>query len=287
MAQTKLQQPLKFHGGKFYEAARFHDLEPKNSAGFSGYVHRVITHGGGLGEFWNWHHTGISEVVNDINGVLSNFWAVLQNEKMFAKFKRRVDVTPFSKPEYEAAVRAVAPVVTQHRFTGESCLDLAVQFFVYCRQSMSGRMDSFTPLSRTRTRRDMNEQASAWLTSIEGLPSVHCRLRPVVIYNEDAEVVIDREDTKDTLFFLDPTYLDETRTVPNVYDFEMTPAQHESLLKKLVKIKGRFMLCGYRSKLYDRLLPKSKFRCDEHHVVNHSGKGATKQARVECLWMNY
>ena len=57
-------------------------------------------------------------------------------------------------------------------------------FFVRCRQSLAGRMKSFATLSRTRTRRGMNEQASAWLTAIEGLPAVrYARLSRVAILN--------------------------------------------------------------------------------------------------------
>ena len=43
---------------------------------------------------------------------------------------------------------------------------------VNCRQSLTGRMDTFAPLSRRRTRRGMNEQCSAWWNAVEGLPAV-------------------------------------------------------------------------------------------------------------------
>jgi hypothetical protein len=42
-------------------------------------------------------------------------------------------------------------------------------------------MNSFTPVTRTRTRRQMNGNASEWLSAVEGLPAVHARLRRVVI----------------------------------------------------------------------------------------------------------
>ena len=69
-------------------------------------------------------------------------------------------------------------------------VERAVNFFIRCRQSRAGCFKDFATLSRTRTRRGMNEQASAWLTVIDGLPEVHARLKRVVILNHDALDVI-------------------------------------------------------------------------------------------------
>jgi putative AlgH/UPF0301 family transcriptional regulator len=42
----------------------------------------------------------------------------------------------------------------------------------------------------------MNEQASAWLTAVKGLPDVHARLKRVVILNHDAlDVIVRRQDS--------------------------------------------------------------------------------------------
>jgi DNA adenine methylase len=54
-------------------------------------------------------------------------------------------------------------------------------------------MKAFAPLSKTRTRRGMNEQASAWLGAIEGLPAVHQLVRRVAVVGpKEARVVIRR-----------------------------------------------------------------------------------------------
>ena len=70
----------------------------------------------------------------------------------------------------------------------------------------------------------MNEQASAWLAAVAGLSEVHARLSRVVILNRDALNVIRKQDGPDTLFYLDPPYLTETRTAPDVFAHEMTEA---------------------------------------------------------------
>jgi len=60
----------------------------------------------------------------------------------------------------------------------------------------------------------MNEQASAWLRAVDGLPDVHQRLQRVVILNDDAVIVIRQQDGPHTLYYLDPPYLHETRATP-------------------------------------------------------------------------
>ena len=188
--------------------------------------------------------TGISEVVNDVDGRLTNFWRVLQGEDSFSRFARVLSAMPFSEAEWRLASES----------NGADPVEDAVRFFVHCRQSLAGRMDGFAPLSRMRTRRGMNEQASAWLNAVAGLADVHSRLQRVSILNRDALDVIRQQDGSRTLFYLDPPYLGETRTADDVYSFEMCAKQHETLLETILACKGRVMLSGYRSDLYDRRL---------------------------------
>lgn len=219
---------------------------------------------------------GISEVANDINRDLTNFWRVLQDDELFADFKRRVEAMPFSEVEWESAATASTDTVWQ-----------AVHFFVRCRQSLAGRMDGFAPLSRNRIRRGMNEQASAWLSSIDGLPPVHNRLRRVVILCKDGAEVIRQQDGKKTLHYVDPPFHPDTRTAKDVYEHEMNKNQHELLLKQLSTIEGKFMLSCYRCEIYDAYTEKFGWKIHEMNTVNHAAGGKKKRGMVECIITNY
>src|SRR5262249_53323610 len=179
---------------------------------------------------------GISEAVNDLDGRLTDFWRVLQDPERFRELERVLTATPFSEAEWQGA---------------GDCLDdpnpirAAVAFFVRCRQSLAGRLDTLGPLTRNRTRRGMNEQASAWLNAVEGLPAVHARLRRVAILCRPALEVIHQQDGERTLFYLDPPYLPGTRSAPDVYGHEMTAADHRELLTVVCQCKGKVMLSGY------------------------------------------
>jgi DNA adenine methylase len=97
----------------------------------------------------------------------------------------------------------------------------------------------------------MNEQASAWLAVIEGLPEVHARLQRVVILTGDALAAIRSQDGPDTLFYLDPPYMPDARAAPDVYRCEMDRPAHLRLLELLSRVKGKFVLSGYANPDYD------------------------------------
>lgn len=158
-------------------------------------------------------------------------------------------------------------------------------FFIHARQSRQGLFKDFATLSRNRTRRGMNEQVSAWLTAIEGLPEVHERLKRVVILNRDASDVIRSQDGPNTLFYCDPPYLHSTRTAADAYTHEMTKEQHKTLLDTINNCKGMVMLSGYRNPLYDREL--RGWNRHDFQIDNKASGAATKHIVTESVWCNF
>src|SRR5215831_18633708 len=195
IVNTRLRPPLKWHGGKHYLAPKIVALMPPNLH----YVEPFF--GGGAVLFARdpddpklfagdvAHLRGVSEVVNDLNGPLINFWRILRDPECFEQFHRTVEAIPLARAEWERA--------HQHEYGNDPLAD-AVAFFVDARQSRSGLMQGYTPLTRNRTRRQMNGNVSEWVSAVEGLPAVHSRLRRVVIENVPALELIQREDTPRT-----------------------------------------------------------------------------------------
>jgi DNA adenine methylase len=224
-------------------------------------------------------HRGVSEVANDINGRLMTFWRVLQDVDQFARFLRQVEAIPLSRTAWEAAHGHVC---------GEDPVATAVSFFVDCRQSLAGRRKGFTGITRNRTPRGMNGNASEWLGAVDGLADVHQRLRRVVIENRPALEVIRREDGPATLFYLDPPYLHETRAATDTYGtFEMSEEDHRELLGILAAVEGGIVLSGYRSSLYDAAASQHGWTRIDFDIANHAAGGQSKRRMTECLWMNY
>lgn len=276
-----IPSPLKWHGGKGGYHGKLAkwiiSLMPKH-------IHYVEPFFGGGSVLLCKNQEGVSEVVNDIHGELINFWRVLQTPVTVGDLMRLLDATPFSEHYWREIESECARLKGIHFGTEPA---RAWAFFVRCRQSLAGRNDTFAPLSKSRTRRGMNEQASAWLTAIEGLPEVHERLKRVVILNDKATEVIRREDSPSTCFYLDPPYLHETRATTGEYEHEMTETQHFDLLKQLAGIKGKFLLSGYHSPMYDGDAKRFCWNCHEFKIPNSAAGGKKKREMVECVWTNY
>jgi len=268
-ARRSVRSPLKWHGGKYYLASRIVRLMPPH-------LHYVEPFAGGMSVLFARNPEGTSEVVNDLNGRLTNFWRVLQDPKLFARFRRRVEAIPLSRTEWEAA--------HDHVSQGDAVAGAAA-FFVDCRQSRSGLMERFTSITRGRTRLGMNGNVSEWLSAVDGLPEVHLRLRRVLVECLPAVDLIEREDGPETLFYCDPPYVHETRTTTTSYEHEMTTEDHERLLASLRSCKGRVMLSGYPSDLYDSALRDWTRYVFE--VPNHSAGGRKKAQKTEVLWCNF
>ncbi|MFO0886231.1 MAG: DNA adenine methylase [Pirellulales bacterium] len=265
--------PIKWHGGKSYLAHRIFELMPPHT-------HYVEPFFGGGAILLNkplGFIEGHSEVINDIFGDLITFWKVLQSTENFPEFVRRVSMTPFAKPSWEEAVEN----------SSYDPLDRACAFFIRYRQSRQGLGKDFATMSRTRTRRGMNEQVSSWLSAVEGLPAAHERLKRVAIYCEDAASVIRREDGASTFFYCDPPYLSETRTVKKAYSHEMTDLDHTELLHTLGNAEGKFLLSGYPHPLYDAAASKYGWQRFDIKIDNKASSQKIKPKKTECLWANY
>jgi DNA adenine methylase len=269
--------PLKWHGGKNADHGKLArwivSLMPPH-------VHYVEPFVGGAAVLLAKDPDGFSETVNDLNGDLTNFLRVLQHPDDFGRFHRTVDAVNFSEDEWQDAREWL------RQYPDADPVERAAWFFIFNRQSLAGRMKCFAPLTRNRTRQRRNEQASAWRSAVEGLPAVHERLRWVAVLNRPALEVIRKEDDAHTLFYCDPPYLHQTRTARKVYGpLEMTEADHAELLAVLRTCKGKVMLSGYPSRLYDEELPG--WKCHTQDVPNQASGAKVKGRETECLWCNF
>lgn len=268
--QPRASAPLKWHGGKSYLANWIIEQMPDH-------VHYVEPFFGGGAVLFRKSPEGVSEVVNDINDELTNFWFVLQSTECFEQFRRIVEAIPFSQVEFDLAMRSDSndPVVR------------AVSFFVRYRQSRQGLGNDFATLSRNRTRRGMNEQASSWWSAVNGLGDAHERLKRVVITQMTASNLIPQQDGRGTLFYCDPPYLHTTRTATRAYSFEMCDDDHNQLLSVLSSIDGKFLLSGYRNSLYDAVAEHFGWLRVDRQIDNKASSKKTKSIKTECLWRNF
>lgn len=215
------------------------------------------------------------ETYNDLDSDLVNFFEVLRDDS--ERLIRAIGLTPFSREEL---VKACTPADKL------SALERARRFYVRARQTRTGLAQTSSEGRWAHcvltSRAGMAGAVSRWLGAVEGLPEIVQRLQRVQIENAPALEVLQRYDNRKTLFYLDPPYVHSSRNDSNAYGHEMSDDDHIDLASALHNIKGRAVLSGYRSDLYDDLF-SDWVRIDaEKKTINSS-----KAKRQECLWLNF
>ncbi len=215
------------------------------------------------------------ETYNDIDSDLVNFFAVLRENT--DELIRAIGLTPFSREEL---VKALTPAENL------SPLERARRFYTRARQTRTGLAQTSSEGRWAHcvltSRAGMAGAVSRWLGAVEDLPEIAQRFQRVQIENAPAVEIIERYDTAETLFYLDPPYVHKSRGDSKAYAHEMTDNEHVELSKVIHSIQGRAVLSGYRTELYDELY-RDWNRIDAPEKICNSSKGV----RQECLWVNF
>lgn len=271
-ADQPVKSPFAWYGGKAIYAGWLIERFPEHV--------RYVEPFGGAGHVLCAKQPSTFEVFNDLDGRIVNFFRVLRDQDSFERLQLMLELSPYARQEF-------ADVVDTSLC--EDPVENARRFFVLMRQARGGlgmsKVTSRAWAVSKRVRRKMPEAVSKYLSALDGLADVHERLRAVTIEHLPALEIIAKYDDSDTFFYLDPSYLPETRhgQKASTYGCEMTHEDHEALLARILAVNGKVMISGYASDLYDSQLAgwRREKLVTTAHVAN-SG-----QQRIEVIWMNY
>jgi len=255
------RQPLRYHGGKWRLASWIISQFPEH-------VCYVEPYGGGASVLLRKKVSPI-EVYNDTDGSVVNFFKVLREKP--EDLCRAIELTPWSREELAAAAEPC-----------EDALEWARRRYVRSFQSRSQTMSHLSPGWKFQKSMMGAQVVSLWNDPSHLLLAAE-RMKQVHIEHDDALQVIQRYDTNNTLFYVDPPYLAETRSrswAGRAYKHEMSTDDHESLAEQLHHLNGMVVLSGYDSDLYQSLY--SGWECVSHGAVDGAGN-----IRQEVLWMNH
>lgn len=259
---------LRWHGGKWKLAAWIIANMPP---------HRVYTEafGGGASVLVK-KARAYAEIYNDLDGEVVNLFRCLRDQP--DEMIRLLRLTPFAREEFELAY-----------LKADTELERARRLLV--RSYMGFGSDGHNAAIRTGFRANSNRSgttpAQDWMNYPDHVPALTARLQGVIIENRPAVDVINHHDGSQTLHYVDPPYVPDTRSRKSrrgklkyhAYTHEMTDADHRELAECLHEVKGMVLLSGYHSPLYDRLF-KDWFFVERNSLAD----GA--RPRVEVLWMN-
>lgn len=205
------------------------------------------------------------ETVNDLHGEVVNYFRVLRDDG--AKLRNLIELTPYSRMEYERAYEIT-----------DNDIENARRFCVRCWMGFGGS-NLYKNGFRSGQQTNSPNPAKAWAKLPEIMRIASERLKSVQIECLPALELINRYDTEDVFMYLDPPYLHGTRK-NYLYKYEMSNCEHEELLKTLIKHPGKILLSGYENELYsDYLVGWNKV---QKYTRAEKGLG-----RTETLWMNY
>jgi DNA adenine methylase len=266
-----IRPPIKYHGGKWY-------LKDWLISQFPSHVVYVEPFGGAGTVLLNKARCTI-EVYNDIEYSVFNLMRVLRDNptELFSEV---------SQIQYESDVYLHhKEIYLSEVFSLLSPLEQAVTTLVSRRMSRGGLCGTFSRSSRTLPS-GVNAEVNAWLTAISNvLPLVSQRLQGVEIFNLDAIELMQKFDCPDTLFYLDPPYVTGSRILKKAYFSEMSDGDHRRLAEFVRCLRGRVILSGYPSPLYDELYSGWE-RCSRF-IPNHSSHEEKKPVKTECVWRNF
>jgi DNA adenine methylase len=271
----KLRPPFKIHGGKRYLADWIISHFPNNYTAltylepFCGAANVLLRK--------NPSH----EIINDID---SGIYFILQAVRDTPyELQGRLESVPYCEDVFEKAKEKATNVLHEDKINILSNpIDFAINEFILRRMSRGGLKQAFAWSDRQRG--GQPGDVNAWKTIIAQLPLISERLQEVVFFNCDALNFIKKFDDKNTIAYCDPPYVQQTRQSHNIYDHEMTNEGHERLADMLNSCKGKVIVSGYPSSLYDRLF--SDWKQVDRQIPNHSSQQKIKQYKPECRWMN-
>ncbi len=265
-ASASISRPaLRYHGGKWR-------LAPWIISHFGAHRTYVEPFGGGASVLLR-KQRAYGEIYNDIDEAIVSFFRVLRDPVSSEKLERLVRLTPFARGEFlDAYAPTDDPVEAARRLLIRSFMGFG----------SDGILATMRTGFRAGARRSGTTPATDWSRWPDQIGALCERLRGVVVENRPALDVIGKHDADDTLFYVDPPYVHDTRSRVGAgrgYAHEMSDTDHIDLARLLENVKGAVVLSGYRCRLYDQIY-EGWTRVDR---VTHAD-GA--RVRVESLWLN-
>lgn len=215
--------------------------------------------------------------INDINSEVYTFFKVLREKP--EQLIYQLELTPYSREEYNHG----SPSIEIY-----SDVEKARRFFLRTCQSFgnSGALKIYNSWSYTirDSRYGCSQSTARFLNKVAGLKDVVNEMRYMQIENIDFKKFILKYDSAQTVFYVDPPYVHETRSMHQKYTDEMTEGDHKDLANLLLNIKGKFLLSGYRSGLYESLYKD----CYTDSIGNiRTNSTTTRKQVIETVWSNY
>ncbi len=258
-----MKTPLSYYGGKQQLASKIVSLIPDHQI----YVKPFI---GGAAVFFA-KEKSKSEIINDINSEIVNFYEVLQRD--FSALQAEISVSLHSrKLHHHARVVYDNPDMFDR-------IKRAWAVWVLANGSLGCNLTAgFGYDKKGSTTRTLANKRIQFTEELGG------RIQDVQIECCDALRIIRSRDSGVSFFYLDPPYVGTDQGHYNGYNQQ----DFDNLLEELSKIEGKFLLSSFRNKALNEAVEKFGWYQIElkqaKSMTAHTGRNMTK---IEVLTANY
>jgi DNA adenine methylase len=262
--EKRMKPPLTYYGGKQTLAPLIISLIPEHI------LYGEPFTGGGAVFFHK--PPSKSEVLNDTNGELMNFYQVTKTR--FRPLQKLIQQTLHSRKAFRQAE------VVYHNPEMFDEVKRAWAVWVLCTMGFSSKMDGpygFDKTDNTTSRKVSNKRQ-------QFTEEFSLRLENASIEQADALYIIQSRDHVNAFFYCDPPYVGSNCGHYKGY----TDADFEALLRLLADIKGKFLLSSYPSDLLSKYAEEYKwFSIKRELTVSVNIKGGNPKKKTEVLTANY
>lgn len=269
MSQDIKRPVLRYHGGKFKLAKWIISHFPPHDA----YVECF----GGAGSVLMQKVRSGAEVYNDKWDTVVNVFRVLRDPALAARLKELLILTPYSRTEFlqcgELAIQEIVDPVEKARLT------ILRSFAGFGSAATNAK---YATGFRANKRSNNTTCAVDWMNYPSNIDAFVNRLRGVVIENKDYRAIAMQHDSADTLFFLDPPYVQDTRNFVRgnaSYEHEFIDQDHIDMAAVAKALRGAVIIAGYDCELYQELFKGWR-------VSRKLALADGARPRTECLWIN-
>lgn len=227
-------------------------------------------------------------VYNDMDRELGNIFKVLRDHH--EEFIRRVALTPYSGNE----IKETFDVERRESFIETDPIEAARLFYLRACSSWGGYKGG-GPRGWSRGIKGKNTKIDSF-SNLDKLFEFAKLVKNWQIEGDTYAGIFKRYQRAETLFYLDPPYLEDVCAEgrDNTYRYDLkTAEEHEKLLKTVLATKGMFVVSGYESELYDDMLTSKgwgKILLDGYTILRTADEDGDisydNVDRTEAVWLS-
>lgn len=260
-----LKTPISYYGGKQMMIKEIIPLIPDHDI----YVEPFF---GGGAIYWA-KEPSKTEVINDVNMNIVNFYEVLKHD--YFALRKKVEGTLHSRETYK---KALIIYESPWLFSDDHVLR-AWAFWVVTNQGFSCRIGTWGY--------DRNKRAVTIQNKVNQFQDVLSeRMRYTQIEQNDAHKVILSRDTEKAFHYVDPPYIDTNQGHYGGY----THDHFKRDLDALTKVKGKFLLSTYPSDILTQYTEENGWYTRKIEKMLSASNGAKllkRKTKIEVLTANY